>query len=35
MLAGRIAQLCRDHGAAGTVVIDPRDPPTLARLLSN
>jgi len=35
MLAGRIAQLCRDHRAAGTVVIDPRDPPTLARLLSN
>ncbi|MFL6115931.1 MAG: hypothetical protein ACJ786_31955, partial [Catenulispora sp.] len=35
MLAGRVAQLCRDHRAAGTVVIDPRDPPTLARLLSN
>jgi hypothetical protein len=35
MLAGRIAQLCRDHRAAGTVVVDPRDPPTLARLLSN
>jgi hypothetical protein len=35
MLAERIAQLCRDHRAAGTVLIDPRDPPTLARLLSN
>jgi hypothetical protein len=35
LLAGRVAQLCRDHRAAGAVVIDPRDPPTLARLLSN
>ncbi|MEU8814059.1 hypothetical protein [Actinoplanes sp. NPDC048796] len=34
LLAGRIAQLCRDHRAAGAVVIDPRDPPTLARLLA-
>jgi hypothetical protein len=25
--------LCRDHRAAHAVVIDPRDPPTLARLL--
>ena len=33
LLAGRIAQLCRDHRAVGAVVIDPRDPPTLARLL--
>jgi hypothetical protein len=33
LLAGRIAQLCRDHRAAGAVVVDPRDPPTLARLL--
>jgi hypothetical protein len=33
LLAGRIAQLCRDHGANGAVVVDPRDPPTLARLL--
>jgi hypothetical protein len=33
LLAGRIAQLCRDHRAAGTVMVDPRDPPTLARLL--
>ncbi|XVV11564.1 hypothetical protein ACQP2X_43135 [Actinoplanes sp. CA-131856] len=33
LLAGRISQLCRDHRAAGAVVIDPRDPPTLARLL--
>ena len=33
LLAGRIAQLCRDHRAARTVVVDPRDPPTLARLL--
>ncbi|MGK5678756.1 hypothetical protein [Actinoplanes sp. URMC 104] len=35
LLAGRIAQLCRDHRAVRTVVIDPRDPPTLARLLDN
>jgi hypothetical protein len=35
LLAGRIAQLCRDHRACGAVVVDPRDPPTLARLLSN
>jgi hypothetical protein len=35
LLAGRVAQLCRDHRAAGAVVIDPRDPPTLSRLLSN
>jgi hypothetical protein len=35
LLAGRVAQLCRDHRASGAVVIDPRDPPTLARLLSN
>lgn len=35
LLAGRIAQLCRDHRAARTVVIDPRDPPTLARLLGS
>jgi hypothetical protein len=33
LLAGRIAQLCRDHRAARTVMVDPRDPPTLARLL--
>jgi hypothetical protein len=33
LLAGRVAQLCRDHGANGAVVVDPRDPPTLARLL--
>ena len=33
LLAGRIAQLCRDHRAAGAVVIDPRHPPTLADLL--
>jgi hypothetical protein len=33
LLADRVAQLCRDHGAAGAVVVDPRDPPTLARLL--
>lgn len=33
LLAGRVAQLCRDHGAVGATVIDPRDPPTLARLL--
>jgi len=33
LLAGRVAQLCRDHRAARTVVVDPRDPPTLARLL--
>ena len=33
LLAGRGAQLCRDHGAGGATVIDPRDPPTLARLL--
>jgi hypothetical protein len=33
LLAGRVAQLCRDHGAVAAVVVDPRDPPTLARLL--
>jgi hypothetical protein len=33
LLARRIAHLCRDHGASGAVVVDPRDPPTLARLL--
>jgi hypothetical protein len=33
LLADRVAQLCRDHRAAHAVVIDPRDPPTLARLL--
>jgi hypothetical protein len=33
LLAGRVAQLCRDHHAARAVVVDPRDPPTLARLL--
>ena len=33
LLAGRIAQLCRDYRAAGALVVDPRDPPTLARLL--
>jgi hypothetical protein len=33
LLAGRVAQLCRDHGAVGATVVDPRDPPTLARLL--
>ncbi len=33
LLADRIAQLCRDHRASRAVVIDPRDPPTLARLL--
>ncbi|MBM2617581.1 hypothetical protein JIG36_18670 [Actinoplanes sp. LDG1-06] len=35
LLAGRVAQLCRDHHAARAVVIDPRDPPTLARLLES
>jgi hypothetical protein len=35
LLAGRIAQLCRDHRAARAVVVDPRDPPTLARLLDS
>ncbi|MBU2662148.1 hypothetical protein KOI35_01375 [Actinoplanes bogorensis] len=35
LLAGRVAQLCRDHRAEGAVVIDPRDPPTLARLLES
>ncbi|MGX6604151.1 hypothetical protein ACWKSP_18750 [Micromonosporaceae bacterium Da 78-11] len=34
LLAGRVAQLCRDHGATRAVVVDPRDPPTLARLLA-
>jgi len=33
LLAGRVDQLCRDHRAARAVVVDPRDPPTLARLL--
>jgi hypothetical protein len=33
LLAGRVAQLCRDHRAARAVVVDPRNPPTLARLL--
>ena len=33
LLAGRVAQLCRDHRAARAVVVDPRDPPTLAALL--
>ncbi|WP_250027290.1 hypothetical protein [Paractinoplanes maris] len=33
LLAGRVAQLCRDHRVTRAVVIDPRDPPTLARLL--
>ncbi|GAA2623264.1 hypothetical protein [Paractinoplanes durhamensis] len=33
LLAGRVAQLCRDHRAARAVVVDPRDPPTLAKLL--
>ena len=33
LLAGRIAQLCRDHRATRAVVVDPRNPPTLARLL--
>ncbi|MFI6072874.1 hypothetical protein ACIA5C_14930 [Actinoplanes sp. NPDC051343] len=33
LLAGRVAQLCRDHGANRAVVVDPRDPPNLARLL--
>jgi hypothetical protein len=33
LLAGRVAQLCRDHRACRAVVVDPRDPPTLARLL--
>jgi hypothetical protein len=33
LLAGRVAQLCRDHRAARATVVDPRDPPTLARLL--
>ncbi len=33
LLAGRVAQLCRDHRAARAEVVDPRDPPTLARLL--
>ncbi|MEV4346165.1 hypothetical protein AB0J83_16980 [Actinoplanes sp. NPDC049596] len=34
LLAVRISQLCRDHRAVRAVVVDPRDPPTLARLLS-
>jgi len=34
LLAGRIAHLCRDYRAAGALVVDPRDPPTLARLLA-
>jgi hypothetical protein len=34
LLAGRVARLCRDHRATRAVVIDPRDPPTLARLLA-
>jgi hypothetical protein len=33
LLAGRIAQLCRDHRAVDALVIDPRHPPTLAHLL--
>ncbi|WP_433297029.1 hypothetical protein ACQP2F_39920 [Actinoplanes sp. CA-030573] len=33
LLATRVAQLCRDHRAAGAMVVDPRDPPTLAELL--
>jgi hypothetical protein len=33
LLAGRVAQLCRDHRAIGAMVVDPRDPPDLARLL--
>jgi hypothetical protein len=33
LLTGRIAHLCRHYGVVRTVVIDPRDPPTLARLL--
>jgi hypothetical protein len=33
LLAGRIAQLCRDHRATRAMVVDPRNPPTLARLL--
>lgn len=35
LLAGRVAQLCRDHRATRATVIDPRDPPTLARLLES
>ncbi len=33
LLAGRVALLCHDHNATSTHVIDPNDPPTLARLL--
>ncbi|GAA0570785.1 hypothetical protein GCM10010172_64050 [Paractinoplanes ferrugineus] len=33
LLAGRVAQLCQDHKAARAVVVDPRNPPTLANLL--
>ncbi|GAB2624724.1 hypothetical protein Aab01nite_18540 [Paractinoplanes abujensis] len=35
LLARRVAQLCRDHRASRATVIDPRDPPTLARLLES
>ena len=34
LLTGRIAHLCRDYGVVATIVVDPRDPPTLARLLA-
>jgi hypothetical protein len=33
LLAGRVAHLCADYRATTAVVVDPRDPPTLARLL--
>ncbi|HET6481269.1 MAG TPA: hypothetical protein VFG35_14700 [Actinoplanes sp.] len=35
LLSGRVAQLCRDYHAGRAVVVDPRDPPTLARLLAS
>ena len=34
LLAGRIAHLCRSYGVVRADVIDPRDPPSLARLLA-
>jgi hypothetical protein len=33
LLTNRVARLCQDHRAARAVVVDPRDPPTLAQLL--
>jgi hypothetical protein len=34
LLSRRVAHLCRDYGAVAAVVVDPRDPPDLARLLA-